>query len=75
MLARLLSDYALTLVGELECGAPDTLRTHAGAFWYALRRALYALTDSNDLNCAECGKLCHAHEPGCPVPPGEVEAW
>ena len=33
-------DYALTLEGELGVGAPDTLRTRIGAFYYALRRWL-----------------------------------
>lgn len=35
-------------------------------------RLLDLIFDTRDLNCLECGKLCHAHEPSCSVPPGEI---
>lgn len=34
------TDYCDTFEGELGCGAPDTLKTRWGAFYYALRRAV-----------------------------------
>jgi hypothetical protein len=64
MIARMLSDYCETLVGELSLGAPDTLRTHMSAFYWAAWRAVRELLDPKPENCRACGKLI-AHEPGC----------
>jgi hypothetical protein len=38
-----------------------------------LARLVAWLVGPETLNCTVCGKLCHRHEPGCTVPPGEIE--
>lgn len=45
-MTTLWNDYRATFDGELECGAPDTLRTRWGAFYYAARRAWWRLIGS-----------------------------
>lgn len=37
-----------------------------------LEKLLDLVLGTREVNCRECGKLCHRHAPGCTVPPGEI---
>jgi len=57
-------DYRITLQGELDAGAPDTIRTRLGAFGWAFRRLLNIFRRLNRVagECRDCMEIAVSND-------------